>query len=130
MFQVTYNGQNRLDIQVSGKFDREDVKIGLTDFIKKSDGIVNGKVFYKIDDLAMPSLGAIAVKLKQLPELFSILKRFDRMAVVSDKRWLNTVADWEGALIPGLDIKGFLPEQEAEAQAWLNENDNIQENAA
>ena len=124
MFEINNNGQNRLDLQVSGKIDSEEMKIGLTNFIKKSDGIVNGKVFYKIDDLAMPSLATIGVKMKQRPELLSILKRFDRMAVVSDKRWLNTVADWEGALIPGLDIKGFLPEQEAEAQAWLDEVDN------
>ena len=42
MFTVEQNGENRLEIEFSGKIDAEAMKIALADLIKKSQGMENG----------------------------------------------------------------------------------------
>jgi hypothetical protein len=54
--------------------------------------------------------------------MFGVIRNFDRAAVLADRKWIKTVSEIEGALIPGLDIKAFDLDQEAEAEAWLAED--------
>ena len=50
MFKVTPNGKNRLDIELSGKLNAEDMKIALDELVSKSENIENGKMLYEILD--------------------------------------------------------------------------------
>ena len=78
-------------------------------------------MLYRVNDFQLPTLGAIAVEFSRLPQLFGLIGKFDRAAVLADKNWVRKVSEIEGALIPGLDIKSFELDQEAEAEAWLAE---------
>lgn len=120
MFKITSNGKNRLDIELSGKLNAEDMKVALDDFVSKSKNIENGRMLYEIIDFHLPSLGAIGIELGRFPALFGLMKKFNRAAVLTDKRWLKKVSELEGALFPGLDIKAFDRDQRAEAEAWLS----------
>ena len=120
MFKVIPNGVNRLDIQMSGKLNTEDMKIALDDLVSKSKNIENGKMMYEVIDFHLPSLGAIGVEFSRLPAMFGLMKKFDRAAVLTDKTWLKKVSKFEGALFPGLEIKAFNLDQKAEAEAWLS----------
>jgi len=120
MFKVTKNGINRLDIELSGKLDAEEMKIALDELVDKSKDIENGKMLYDIIDFHLPSLGAIGVELSRLPSMFGLIKKFDRAAVLTDKTWLKKVSELEGALFPGLEIKAFNRDQKTEAEAWLS----------
>jgi hypothetical protein len=119
MFKVEQNGMNRLDIQLSGKLNTEEMKIALDDLVSKSENIENGKMLYEIIDFHLPSLGAIVIELSRLPSMFGLMKKFDRAAVLTDKTWLKKASEFEGALFPGLEIKAFSRDQKAEAEAWL-----------
>ncbi len=120
MFKVIPNGINRLDIELSGKLNTEEMKIALDELVSKSKDIENGKMLYEISDFHIPSLGAIAVEFSRLPAMFGLMKKFDRAAVLTDKTWLQKVSEFEGALFPGLEIKAFNRDQKAEAEAWLS----------
>ena len=120
MFKVTKNGINRLDIELSGKLDSEEMKIALDELVEKSDDIENGMMLYDIIDFHLPSLGAIGIELSRLPSKFVMMKKFDRAAVLTDKTWLKKVSEFEGALYPGLEIKAFNREQKTAAEAWLS----------
>ena len=61
MFKVIVNGENRLDIEMSGKLDAESMNIALDEIANKSDNIENGKMFYVITDFQLPTLGAIGI---------------------------------------------------------------------
>ncbi len=122
MFSVTPNGLNRVDIEFGGKLDSDAMKVALDDLAEKTKGIKNGRMLYRVNDFQLPTLGAIAVELSRLPKLFSLICKFDRVAVLADKDWVRKVSEIEGALIPGLDIKGFDLDQEAEAETWLAED--------
>jgi hypothetical protein len=119
MFKIKTNGMNRLDVEMSGKLNSEDMKIALDEFVRKSMNIENGKMLYEIIDFHLPSLGAIGVEFSRLPAMFGLMKKIDRAAVLSDKTWLKKVSEFEGFLIPGLEIKAFNRDQKAEAETWL-----------
>jgi hypothetical protein len=121
MFTVTPNGPNRVDIEFSGKLNSDEMKIALDELVYQTKDIKNGRMLYRIDDFALPTLGAIGVELSRLPSLLGLIRNFDRCAVLVDKKWIKTVSEIEGALIPGLDIKGFNRDEEAAAEAWLEE---------
>lgn len=119
MFQVTKKGSNRLDIDFSGKLDRDGMNQALDELFRQSEGISHGRMLYRIGEFNLPALGAIAIELARLPQLLRFIRRFERVAVISDKGWLRTASEIEGALIPGLEIRAFPPSDEDKAEAWL-----------
>lgn len=120
MFKVTQNGRNRLDIELSGKLNSEEMKVALDELVTKSDEIENGMMLYDVIDFHLPSLGAIAIEFSRLPSMFGLMKRFIRAAVLTDKVWIKKASELEGAIIPGLEIKAFDRDQREEAEAWLS----------
>ena len=120
MFKVIPNGKNRLDIELSGKLNSEDMKIALDELVRKSKDVENGKMLYEIIDFNLPSLGAIAIEFSRLPSMLGLMKKFDRAAVLTDKIWLKKVSKLEGVFFPGLEIKAFDRDQKTEAEAWLS----------
>jgi len=120
MFMITQNGVNRLDIEMSGKLNSEEMKIALDELVLKSENIVNGKMLYDVIDYHLPSLGAIGIEFSRLPSMFGLMKKFNRAAVLTDKTWLKKVSEFEGVLFPGLEIKAFDRDQKEEAEAWLS----------
>ena len=120
MLKVIPNGTNRLDIEMSGKLNAEEMEIALDELVSKSKNIENGKMLYEIIDFHLPSLCAIGIEFSRLPGMFGLMKKFDRVAVLTDKTWLKKVSEFEGALYPGLEIKAFSRDQKAEAEDWLS----------
>lgn len=120
MFSVTKNGKNRLDIELSGKLNSEEMKVALDELETKSKDIEHGRMLYDVIDFHLPSLGAIGIEFSRLPSMFGLMEKFERAAVLTDKTWLKKVSELEGALIPGLEIKAFDRDQKEEAEAWLS----------
>jgi len=121
MFKVARTAPHRLDISLSGKLDSEAMTVALDELQAAAQGMENGRMLYRIGDFDFPTFGAIGVELSRLPSLLKLIGRFERVAVVADQAWLRTVSEWEGALIPGLQIRGF--ETVEAAEAWLAEQD-------
>jgi len=119
MFHVTRIGDNRIDVDFSGKLDSSEMRFALDELMRKSEGISHGQMLYRIGDFDIPTLGAMGVDLARIPQLFRFIRRFDRCAVVSNKDWLRRASEIEGALFPGLAIKAFDENQNTEAHNWL-----------
>jgi hypothetical protein len=119
MFEVRQNGENRLDIKMSGKLNADEMRIALDELVEEAKNIENGKMLYDIVDYHLPSLEAIAIEFSRLPSMIRWMKKFNRAAVLTDKKWLKKASEFEGALFPGLEIKAFNRDQKAEAEAWL-----------
>jgi len=120
MFKVTKKGKNRLDIELSGKLNAEEMKVALDELVSKSKGIEQGKMLYDVIEFHLPSLEAIAIELSRLPSMFGLIRKFNRAAVLTDKTWIKKVSEFEGMFIPGLKIKAFDRDQKKEAEAWLS----------
>jgi len=119
MLQVTAKGNNRVDIDFSGKLDSNDMRAALDELITLTKEIQHGRMLYRISDFEIPTLGAIGVELSHFPELLPMIKKFDRAAVLAEEKWIQKVSEIEGMLFPGLDIKAFNLGEEEQAEAWL-----------
>jgi len=71
-------------------------------------------------------VAAMAIEFWRLPAMLGLIRKFDRCAVLADQTWLKMISEIEGALIPGLEIKGFDRENEAAAEAWLSQGETGQ----
>ena len=121
MFTVTRQGTNRIDVAVGGKLDSDAMRAALDELVAKSAGIEHGRMLYRVGDFHLPTLAAIGVELARLPELFRMISRFDRCAVIAEAHWIRSVSELEGLLVPIVEIRAFEPGQEADAEAWLAE---------
>lgn len=120
MLNVSKPSANRVDIELSGALDAEAMRSALDHLVEKSEGITHGKMLYKVLDFEMPTMGAMAVELQQMPKLFSFIGKFDKCALLSDTAWIRTVAEIEGAVIPSLEIKSFALADTKAAEDWLD----------
>lgn len=119
MFQVLRVGNDRLEMDVAGRLDSDGMRSGLRSLFTQAQGIQQGQLLIRVGELEMPTAGAIGVELSNLPELFRLTRQFDRCAVISSKDWIRKMGEIEGAVIPGLEVRSFRPEREADALAWL-----------
>jgi len=122
MFHVTRIGDSRIDVDFSGKLDSSEMRFALDELMRKSEGIEHGQMLCRIGDFDWPTLGAVAVELSRIPEVFRLIRRFDRCAVVCAREWVRKASMLEGALIPGLAVKAFDAQQVTEAHNWLEGN--------
>ncbi len=120
MLQTEKVADDRVDITIAGKIDETEMRNGLTALFEQSDGMKGGKMLYHLTDFQMPTWAAIGVEFTMMPQLFGLISRFDKCALICDSSWISTAAEIKGALIPGLHIKSFDVGQEAAAEAWLN----------
>lgn len=123
MVSITRTGSNRLDIVMSGKLDAGGMQKVLDELVEKSEGIENGVMFYDVIEYRLPTFSAITLELKRLPEMFRLIKRFRRAAVLCDQTWLKTISELEGKLMPDLEIKAFDRDEKAAAERWLESGD-------
>jgi hypothetical protein len=79
--------------------------------------------------------GISSLELASLPHyfgrampLFGKLKRFGRVAVVSDQAWIRVGTRIESALLPFIDYRVFEPNERDEALAWVT-TDKVVEKA-
>lgn len=119
MLKVTKTGENRIDIELSGQIDAINMRVALDEMIDTSVNIEHGQMLYTIPEFAMPTLAAIGVEMTYLPQLFKLLGKFDRCAVLTDAGWLQKAAEIEGALFPGIEIKSFNLNEKEAAETWL-----------
>ena len=122
MYTVSKPGPNRVDIAIRGSLDKEAVEGMIDQLIAQSETVSGGRMLYWITEVSMPGIGAWAVEFRRLPQLFALIRKFDRIAIISDAGWIRRGAEIEGALIPGLAIRGFAPEATDDAEAWLAED--------
>ena len=121
MYKVERIGDSRVNLEFSGKLTGDDMRSLLDELIAASDDMKDGVLFYRISGFEFPELQALAVELTYLPDLFGLIGKFKRCAVVADAGWIQTISEIEGVLIPGLEIRAFDPDQEDDAEKWLSE---------
>ena len=119
MLKIDKVSESRVDVALDGQLDADAMRAGIDNLLKASEGVTGGHMLYTIKEFSLPTLGAIAVEFGRMPELFGLLKHYDRCAVLCDTGWVRTAAEVEGALFPGIDIKAFEMSDRDKAEAWL-----------
>ena len=76
MLKVTKVAPDRVDLELKGSIDGDEMRQGLDDLLRVSEGVENGRMLYRITDFAFPSLEAIGLEFTRLPKLFCLLGTF------------------------------------------------------
>lgn len=124
MFKVERTGENRINIVMSGKLNSDGMRKALDELLDSCEGINHGKMLYDVVDYHLPTFGAITIELGRLPKLMGLIRRFSKAAVLTDKAWLKSISEFEGKLIPGLQIKAFERDDRAAADQWLDNDED------
>lgn len=88
---------------------------------KAMDGKGPVHLFGEIHGVGGLTLEALGNNFKRGIALLPRIGRVDRYAVVTDKNWIATMAQFEGAIIPGLDVKTWPVAERAAALEWASE---------
>ena len=119
MLDIVKRDDKRVDLVLDGKLDEAGMRKGLDELLAATEGMKNGVMLYTIRNFQLPTLAAIGMEMRYMPRLFSLIGRFDRVAVLCDEDWMRMAGKIEGALIPSLDIKCFELHETAKAEAFL-----------
>ncbi|RMA41865.1 SpoIIAA family protein [Rhodophyticola porphyridii] len=110
---------NLLVIETHGALDAVGMEVALSMLVAEMEGMHHGGVLIRAEGVEWPSLGAIGVELRHWVQLMAMVEKVDKVALLTDRSWVKTLAGIESALIPNLVIKSFPPDAEAEARDWL-----------
>ena len=120
MIDLLRDGQ-RLTVWVEGTVDYAVIEDFIPRALIATEELEQGEMLIFIEGDDWPSLGAIALEMLEIRRMLQLVRRFDRIAVVTDKDWLGMIAEIEGRLIPGLEIESFDFDEVEDADEWLVE---------
>ena len=120
MLTIAKRDRNRIDLTMDGKVDAAEMERTLDEFVAMMREVENGQLLFDIADFHFPSLDAIGVKFARLPELFGLLKRIDRIAILTDESWMHSAVKAEDFLLPSIDLSAYARADRAQAEAWLS----------
>lgn len=112
-------GPSLVRLEVGGEIGAAEMEAGLDRFLSVAEGMDRFDVLYVVQDVRIPTLGAIRVELARIGRLWRLLPRLGKIALVANQGWVRSAAKAEAAVIPGLTIETFGPDEEAQARAWL-----------
>tara|TARA_B110000444_G_scaffold242400_1_gene259681 strand:- start:242 stop:589 length:348 start_codon:yes stop_codon:yes gene_type:complete len=93
MMNIIKVSSNRVDVEFSGKIDRDQMKKVLDNMFAAIMDMEHGLLMYRIGELEMLTIGAIVLELKNLPKIFRLVQKIDRIAVFFSRLDTNGYRD-------------------------------------
>ena len=118
-FTATLDAPNLLVMDVTGQMDSVAMEIALTMLVPVVKDMRHGAALLRASGVEWPTLGAIGVELRHWGQLMAMIRKVDKIAVLTDQGWVRNLAAVESLLVPNLEIRSFAPDAEADARAWL-----------
>lgn len=119
MFTVEKTGKDLLQIEIGGKITAEEMATGLDTLLPMAKDMAHGRMLAIYHDIEFPEAGAIVEEMKRLPQLFQVISHVEKVALVSDQKWVRDMAELESKVLPGTTIRSFASKDRAQAEAYL-----------
>ena len=123
MFTVETLGPDLLQIEIGGKITAEEMSTGLDTLLPLTKEMSDGRMLAIYHDIEFPEAGAILEEMKRLPQLFGVIGKVKKVALVSNQKWIRDMAELEGKVLPGTTIRCFKFNDRAKAEAYLDMSD-------
>lgn len=104
--------------RIDGRVDNESFKQVLAEIEARLAHHETLRIYAEIHSLGGMALEAL---FKDVKFALGNWRRFDREAIVTDRRWLHRVMPIAGKLFPGVQVKVFGLEDAQAARDWLQE---------
>ncbi len=118
---IPHRSDHIIGLNIDGWIDTEDIE-RITKLIeprlKQGEKL---RIYAEVNSWSGMSLGAFVKDLR-----FSLqhLKDFDKEAIVSDRKWLESLAAVTNTLFSSIEVKHFLPDEKDKALEWLIDEKN------
>jgi hypothetical protein len=76
-------------------------------------------VFVETEAIGGLELTSLPAYMARALPLLGKLDRFGRVAVVADQAWVRGATRFESAMLPNISYRVYMPEERAEALAWV-----------
>jgi len=106
---------------LSGKISEEDMQLAFSVIKEKVEQYGEVYIYQEIDDFTGIEFDAMIEKIKYLFE--NGISNFTRIAVVTDKQWLQKIVDLEDKLFKNIDMQCFALKDKEQAIEFLKEAD-------
>ncbi|MCA8883168.1 MAG: STAS/SEC14 domain-containing protein [Rhodobacteraceae bacterium] len=119
MIEIEKIGPHVLSATLSGQIEAQD--IAAFDQAIRAEFSGDGRLHLLVDltGITDVTLGAMAEDLRAETALLPHLRRFGRMAAITEKAWVATLMRAAGHLMPSLEFRSFGPGQGDEARAFV-----------
>lgn len=118
--QLELGNEKVMALRVEGKIDQQESASVIEYFEKKLNTADKLNIYMEIPKIQGIEARGIWDSIKAG---FANLKKYndkvERVAVVTDKNWLQTAASVENRLFPGIDEKAFSMEEAEVAKKWV-----------
>jgi hypothetical protein len=118
-FTATLEAPDLVVMEATGRMTAVSMEVALDLLVPVVKGMRHGGALVRAEGVDWPTLGAVGVELRHWVQLMAMVRKLDRVAVLTDRGWLRNLAAVESLLVPNLVIRSFPPGAEAEARAWL-----------
>lgn len=119
-FTASLDAPNLLVMEITGQMDSVAMEIALNMLVPVVKDMRHGGALIRAKGVEWPTLGAIGVELRHWGQLMAMIRKVDRIAVLTDQGWVRNLAAVESLLVPNLEIRSFAPDAEAAAREWLS----------
>lgn len=119
-FTATLEAPNLLVADVSGAMTAIAMEVALDMLAPEVQTMHHGGMLIRAQGVEWPTLGAIGVELRHWVQLMAMIRKVDKIAVLTDTGWVKNLTAVESFVIPNLEIRSFASDQEAQARAWLS----------
>lgn len=115
---IDFGDTNIIGIRIKGKITEDEFDEVIERFEKKFENHKKVRLYVEIEDFGGMEIKAFFKDLKFGLKNF---KRFEREAVVTDRKWAQQFANISDPLVPTVEVKSFPFADRDKAKAWIKE---------
>ena len=122
--RIDLGKENVLGFRVDGKIDMNDIKESQNAILPELKSENKFNLYVEVtDDVSSVEPQAIAERVRFLFSNFGdIKKKVNKLAVVTDKNWLQHLTTGIYKLVPAIDHKSFAFEESEKAREWITDH--------
>ena len=110
---------------VTGRITAEDIECIYEKVDEALSDAAAVHLYAEIEDFSGLDLEALRTSLSHGAKLLGQLGRLGRIAVVSEHKWIRTLARFESAVLPKVTYRIFEPDQRAAALDWVEGREDL-----
>ena len=118
-FTARLEAPNLMVMEAAGQMNAVSMEVALDMLVPVVKDMHHGGALVRAQGVEWPTLGAIGVELRHWGQLMAMVRKLDRVAVLTRQGWMQNLAMVESLLVPNLEIRSFDPDDEASARDWL-----------
>lgn len=118
--KIIFEDENVLTFRWEGKFDKKAFEKAMDEFLPELRNRDHFNVYIEVLDIEGMDANAVWQDLKFSAGNFNdLVKKIDKVAVVTDSSWLKNLSETSYKLIPGIELKAYNFDESKAAKEWV-----------